>query len=196
MPKGRKRHWNKFSAALSVDNSLTRTPGDGESRHRNMNRGKRTKEEPEWDEEAPFRTGFTAYVTNGGWNMMESILSILILENSTRTYLLEYDDEEKPDPHYGHELIVKKDDAGSQTRVFYELNELREDRKEQAAKEMAIEWQRSYEDKVHAAFMSSLNATKLDNMALSIRGQYTLYYADNECMVFSTNAICEILSLP
>jgi hypothetical protein len=78
---------------------------------------------------APFQTGFTAYVTNGGWNMMESILSILILENSTRTYLLEYDDEEKPDPHYGHELNVKKDDAGSQTRVFYELNELREDRK-------------------------------------------------------------------
>jgi hypothetical protein len=51
--------------------------------------------------------------------------------------------------------------------------------KEQAAKEMAIEWQRSYEEKVHAAFTSSLNATKLDNMALSIRGQYMLYYADN-----------------
>jgi hypothetical protein len=37
MPKGRKRHWNKFSAALSVDNSLTRTPGEGKPRHRNGN---------------------------------------------------------------------------------------------------------------------------------------------------------------
>jgi hypothetical protein len=49
--------------------------------------------------------------------MMESILSILILENSTRTYILEYDDEEKPDPNHGHELHVKKDDAGSKTRL-------------------------------------------------------------------------------